>query len=44
VVLAKEYNADLPGFVKVKWNDDLRKIVKYLEENLEASMDKMLDV
>lgn len=44
VVLSTRYSTEVPGFVHVNWKDDLRRISKYLSENVQLALDKMLDV
>lgn len=44
LVLSDRYCTDVPGFVHIKWNDDLHSITKYLKENIGFSSDKILNV
>lgn len=44
IVLSNKYSTEVPGFLHVNWKDDLRKITKYLAENIQLSLDKMQDV
>lgn len=44
IVLSSKYSIDVPGFISIKWDDDLRNIVEYLLVNMEESLNKILDV
>lgn len=44
LVLANKYSTEVPGFIHIKWNDDLRSMVKYLNENINFAADKILNV
>jgi hypothetical protein len=38
------YSTDTPGFIHIKWNDDLRSIVNFLKENVHFAADKIANV
>jgi hypothetical protein len=44
IVLSDKYGTGVPGFMHVKWNDDLRSIVDFLRKNIDESLDKILNV
>lgn len=44
IVLSDKYSIEVPGFMHVRWNDDLRKIVDFLVRNIDESLDKILSV
>ena len=44
VVLSTMYSTDTPGFIHIKWNDDLRSIVNFLKENVHFAADKIANV
>lgn len=44
IVLSTRYSIEVPGFIHIKWNDDLRKITKYMVANIDESLGKMEDV
>lgn len=44
IVLSEDYNINIPGFVYIKYNDELKNIVDYIKENMEISLDERLQV
>ena len=44
IVLASDYDCEVGGLVKIKWDDELKEIVHYIETNMEKSLEKRFDV
>lgn len=44
ILLSERYSIDTPGFVSIKWDDSIPKIVDYIEKNMTKSLQDRYDV
>lgn len=45
IVIAQEYSSnDIPGWVKIKWNDPLPDMIAYLEDNMHQALENRYNV